>query len=171
MKTTDLVLCAFFAALSAVLSQISIPFGLVPINLTHISVFLAAGLLGARAGAVSQIVFVLLGAAGLPVFSGFQGGVGIIAGPAGGFIAGYIACAFVTGLLAGRFGKSMKALTAAMYAGWAVTYAPGLLWFMHVTNIGLTAALAACVLPFLPGDALKTVLCAALINRLRLRAG
>ncbi|MCL1981494.1 MAG: biotin transporter BioY [Clostridiales bacterium] len=166
-RTTEMILSAMFAALSAVLSQISIPIGLVPINLTHVSVFLAAGLLGARYGAFSQIAFVLMGAFGIPVFSGFAGGAGIIAGPTGGFIIGYICCAFVSGLIINRFGKSMKVLIPAMYAGWFASYIPGVLWFMHVTGVKLAAALPFCVLPFLPGDAAKTVLSAALVNRLQ----
>lgn len=167
MRTAELTLCAFFAALSAILSQISIPIGPVPIGLAHISVFLAAGLLGAKYGALSQIVYALLGIAGAPVFAGFRGGVGVLAGPTGGFIAGYIGCVFVTGSLIERFGSSVKALIPAMYAGWIVTYAMGLSWFMYVTNLSLPAALPVCVFPFLPGDLLKTILCAVLVNRLR----
>ena len=167
-KTVEMVLCALFAALSAVLSQISVPIGIVPVNLTHVSVFTAAGLLGAKYGAFSQIAFVLMGCAGIPVFSGFMGGAGVIAGPTGGFIIGYVICAFVSGLLIGRFGKSMKALFLAMYAGWACSYVPGVFWFMHITGVELAAALPICVFPFLPGDAAKTALCAILVNRLRL---
>ena len=165
-RTAQLTFCALFAALSAILSQLFIPIGPVPIAMTHISIFLAAGLLGAKYGAISQIVYVLLGAVGAPVFAGFSGGAGILAGPTGGFLLGYILCAFVTGLLISRFGKSFKALIPAMYAGWVATYIPGVLWFMHVTNTGLLAALPLCVLPFLPGDLLKTILSAVLINRL-----
>jgi len=162
-----MILSAMFAALSAVLSQISIPIGLVPINLTHVSVFLAAGLLGAKYGTFSQVAFVLMGAFGIPVFSGFAGGVGIIAGPTGGFIIGYVCCAYVSGQIINRFGKSMKALIPAMYAGWVASYVPGVLWFMHVTGIKLAAALPFCVFPFLLGDAAKTALSAALVNRLQ----
>jgi len=166
-RTTYLVLCAIFAALSSLLGQIAIPIGPVPVAMTHVSVFLAAGLLGAKYGTVSQIVYVLMGAVGIPVFSGFTGGVGTIAGPLGGFIAGYIGCAFVTGIIIDRFGSSLKVLFIAMYVGWAVTYACGIPWFMYVTGMELYAALPVCLLPFLPGDLLKTILSAALVRRLR----
>lgn len=159
-------LCALFAALSAVLSQLSIPIGLVPIALTHVSIFLAAGLLGAKYGAVSQAVFVVLGAAGVPVFTGFRGGMDIIVGPRGGFIIGYILCAFIVGLLIRVLGRKLIMLFIAMYAGWIVTYLCGISWFMYVQKVGLIDALTACLLPFLLGDVLKTILSAVLINRL-----
>lgn len=166
IKTRELAMCALFAALTAVLSQISVPVGPVPVNLALISVFVAAGLLGARYGALSQVVFVLMGAVGLPVFAGFMGGISGVLGPTGGYIVGYIACAFVTGLITGRFGKSMKASVLAMCAGLIVTYTMGTLWYSYVTQTGFVAALSLCVVPFLPGDALKIVLSAVLVKRL-----
>ena len=166
MRVSDMILCAVFAALSAALSQIAIPIGPVPVTLTHLSVFLAGGLLGARRGAVSQLVFVLLGAMGAPVFAQLKGGPGVIAGNTGGFIVGYIACALVVGLAADRWGRSPKVMIPAMMAGMAVTYALGITWFMFVTNTPLGAALGYCVWPFLPGDAAKIALSAVLISAL-----
>jgi len=166
MNTKQLVLCAFFAALSGVLSQIAIPIGPVPIAMTHVSIFMAVGLLGTKYGTISQIVFVMTGIVGVPVFAGFQGGVGVIAGPTGGFVAGYIGCALVTGLLIDRFGCSFLTLIPAMCAGWIVTYALGIPWFMYVTNMNFTAALIFMA-QFFPGDLLKTILSAVLVRRLR----
>jgi biotin transport system substrate-specific component len=165
-KTTNLVLCALFAALSAVLSPIAIPVGPVPISLMHISVFAAAGLLGAKRAAASQIIFVLIGAVGIPVFSGFTGGMGILFGPTGGFIFGYIACAFITGLIIEHLGNSVTRLMLAMYVGWVVTYIWGITWYIFYAKTSLWAALPVCLLPFLPGDFLKTILSAVLVNRL-----
>jgi len=167
MKTVQLVMCSIFAALSAVLSQISINIGPVPVNFTHVSIFLAAGLLGAKYGTLSQIVFVIAGAIGIPVFSGFAGGIGVIANATGGFIIGYILCAFVTGLVIDHFGTSLKVQLPAMYLGWLVTYALGIPWFMIVTGTDFVTSLTWCMLPFLPTDAVKTVLSAILINRLK----
>jgi biotin transport system substrate-specific component len=167
VKTLALCLCGLFAALSAILSWTSIQIGTVPIAFTHISVFLAAGLLGPLYGTVSQIVFVLLGAAGIPVFTGFSGGLGVIAGPRGGFILGYLATAFVTGLLINRLGTKVPALLAALAAGWVCTYAIGVPWIAWQTGTGLLPSLSAYCLPFLPGDAAKTAICVVLIARLR----
>ena len=168
LKVLDVTLCALFAGLSAVLSQISIPIGAVPVNLTHVSIFVAAGLLGAKKGAISQIVFVLLGVIGIPVFSGFTGGIGKIVGPTGGFIIGYIACAFIAGIIINRFGKSIPVLLLAMYSGWIVTYILGSAWYMFVSGTSnVTAVLTVCVLPFLLGDSLKTILSVVLVNRLK----
>lgn len=166
MRTLEMVLCALFAALSAVLSQISIPIGPVPINLTHVSIFIAAGLLGSKHGSISQSIFVLLGAFGVPVFSGFSGGMRILFGSTGGFIIGYIACTFVTGLIIERLGKSIIALIFAMYIGWIITYSFGTIWFMFLTNTSLIEALPLCVFPFLLGDIPKTLLSAVLVNQL-----
>ena len=166
-RTAKLTLCAIFAALSAILSQISIPIGTVPINLTHISIFTAAGLLGWKYGTFSQLTFVAMGAIGLPVFSGFSGGLGKIVGPTGGFIVGYIACALVTAVIINRFGSKLTTLVLAMTAGWLVTYTIGSIWFMIVMQSNLATALMTCVVPFLIGDVIKTAVSAILINRLR----
>lgn len=168
IKTVDLAACALFVAMSAVLSQVSIPIGVVPINLTHVSIFLAAGILGARLGALSQLAYAILGAIGLPIFSGFSGGIGIVLGPTGGFIVGYVVSAFVVGFLIEKTEDTYIGLFASMYAGWLVTYMIGIPWFMVTTgtsNVG--AALMACMVPFLPGDLAKTILSTVLVKRLR----
>ena len=86
----DMVLCALLAAMTGILSQIGIPIGEIPINLALFSVYLAGGLLGSYKGAVSMVVYVMMGAVGLPVFSNFRGGLSVLAGPTGGYILGYL---------------------------------------------------------------------------------
>lgn len=121
-RTSYMALCGLFAALMAICSFISIPLGFtpVPVNLATLGVFLAGGLLGKKYGTVSIAVYVLLGAVGVPVFAGFKGGVGVLAGPTGGYIIGYIAAAFLVGLLvellapkAGRAAAAGRPGTAA----------------------------------------------------------
>ena len=167
MRVKNLALCAFFAALSAALSQLAIPIGPVPVTMTHVSVFLAAGLLGFKLGTLSQAVYVLMGVAGLPVFSRLSGGLGVILGPTGGFIFGYVCCAALSGYLIDRYSQKLKMLPVFLCAGMAITYIPGAIWYMHVTGTGAAVAIGACVAPFLPGDILKIILCTILIRRLR----
>ena len=98
-KTTYLALCGLFAALMAICSFITIPLGFtpVPVNLGTLGVFLAGGILGRKYGTISIAVYVLLGAVGVPVFAGLRGGLGVLAGPTGGYIIGYIVAAFLAG--------------------------------------------------------------------------
>lgn len=169
MKTKKMILFAFFAALTAVCSMISIPlpFTPVPINLATLSVFLAGGLLGARGGAASQLVYVLLGAVGLPVFHNFTGGLGILTGPTGGYLIGYIAAAWITGFLSGKLGQGIYKSMFSMILGLIACYTLGTLWFMYLTSMGISEALLLCVIPFLPGDAIKIAAGSVLVKRLR----
>lgn len=100
-KTTMMILCGIFAAVTAICSLITIPLGFtpVPVNLGTLSVFLTGGILGKKYGTLSMAVYVLLGATGVPVFSGFRGGIGVLAGPTGGYIIGYIVAVLIIGLL------------------------------------------------------------------------
>lgn len=172
-----LVLSSFFAALTGVCSIISIPlpFSPVPINLALLSVYLAGGLLGSKYGAISQLIYVMLGAVGLPVYHNLTGGIAILAGPTGGYIIGYIAAAFSVGLLIERSGLFEKKklrrqsvlLTIIIAAGMIFCYIPGTLWFIFISGTGIKTALFLCVIPFLPGDALKIIAATILINKLK----
>ena len=172
-----MALCGLFAALMAICSLISIPLGFtpVPVNLATLGVFLAGGLLGKKYGTISIAVYVLLGAVGVPVFAGFRGGLSVLVGPTGGYIIGYIAAAFLVGLLtellvpkAGRSaGREILACIIAMIIGLFACYLLGTLWFMISTHTGVWAALISCVFPFLPGDALKIAAGAILTQKLR----
>ncbi len=166
-KVKYLVLCALFAALTAILSQIMIPIGPVPINLALFAVILAGGLLGPKFGTVSQAVYVLLGLVGFPVFHGFSGGIGIVMGPTGGYIWGYIAAAWIVGLLVGRFGKKLWQIWLCMAAGIAACYTLGTAWFVISTGTGWIESLMICVVPFLLGDALKIIAAGLLTTKLR----
>ena len=151
-----MVAAAMFAALTAVCSQIAIPLPWgVPLNLATLSVFLSGALLGAKWGFVSQLVFVLTGAVGVPVFSGFRGGLGALTGPTGGYLLGYLLAALLVGLLVQLRPHSKWMLPVSMVCGLAVCYALGTAWFMMLTHTGLLAALSKCVLFYLPGDAAK----------------
>ncbi|MBE5998883.1 MAG: biotin transporter BioY [Eubacteriales bacterium] len=164
LDTRSLVLCALCAALTCILAPISIPLAAgVPISLATFTVMLSGVLLGARLGAVSQLIYVLLAAAGLPVLAGWTGGIGVITGMTGGYIVGYILLAFLTGLIYKPFshstnmGQRLGFMTLGMVVGTIALYTLGTAWFMFVTGMTLQASLAACVLPFLPGDICKMI--------------
>lgn len=162
-----LIYSALFAALTAVLAQISLPIGPVPISLATLAVMMCGLLLGWRYGLLAIACYLLLGVAGVPVFSGLRGGASALAGPTGGYLAGYLPYALLAGLTPwigkGRFGG--RCLMLAL--GTLSCYALGTAWFMLQSGNGLGASLALCVLPFLPGDAVKIALAAWLSPRLR----
>ncbi len=166
VQTKNMVLCALFAAVTAVLSQLAVPlpFTPVPINLATLSVLVAGGLLGPLYGAISLTIYVVMGAVGLPVFAQFSGGAAIVVGPTGGYIIGYIAVAFVTGLLVNRLPQKLWGIVVAMIAGSLTLYTLGTAWFMFSTGTGFLAALGMCVIPFLIGDALKIAVGSVLVQ-------
>lgn len=173
-KTKFLILAGMFAAVTAVCSWLNIPlpFTPVPINLALLAVYLAGGLLGAKYGFFSELIYILLGAIGVPVFAGFSGGFGCITGATGGFIIGYLFAAVLVGLLASGTGtmptkRAVVRLTLACVTGMVCCYAFGLVWYMILTGTDLWAGFLACVFPFLPGDFIKIVLAVILIRRLK----
>ncbi len=163
-----LTLTAMFTALTAIFSQIQIPMQPVPINLAMLSVFLAGGLLGWKYGSVSMIVYVLLGLFGAPVFAEFSGGAAILFGRTGGYIFGYIAAAFLTGLLSNtNLLKARFMLPLSMTIALLSCYFLGTAWFMLITKTDLWQALVWCFFPFLIGDALKITVATILIPQIR----
>ena len=171
LSISDLTLIALFTAVIAVCSWISIP-AAVPFTLQTFAVFLATGLLGGKRGTLTVLVYILLGAIGVPVFSGFTGGIGHLLGPTGGYIIGFIFSALVMWFAENRFGKSLKVLAASMVIGLIVCYAFGTAWFMAVYTketgeIGLMTALGWCVFPYIIPDAVKIALAVILCRRLR----
>ena len=162
----EMCITAFFAALTAVLTQIAIPIGPVPITLGTFSVFLAGALLDAKLGAVSQAVYVLLGIIGVPVFTSFRAGVGVLLGPTGGYLWGYILAAGLIGFIVKHFGNSIYVLVLAMLAGYCAYTFTGTCWYVYSMETGVAEALMVCVVPFIPGDVLKIVLATVLARRL-----
>lgn len=165
--TRSLVLAALLTALTAVCSQIQIPLPYIPINLALFAVHLCGALLGPKWGALSMAAYALLGAVGVPVFAGFKSGPAALFGKTGGYILGYVLCALVVGLLTRKGRMTLRRLCLSMVVGLAVCYLFGTLWFMALTGMNLAASLSYCVLPFLPGDAVKILLAALLTLRLQ----
>ena len=165
-STRELVLIAMMAALMAVCSWISIP-TTVPFTLQTFAIFCALGLLGGRNGTFSVLVYILLGAVGLPVFSGFSGGLSALTSYSGGYITGFIFLALTYWAAEKFIGDILPVRIGALIVGLAICYAFGTAWFMYVTKSGLKYSLSACVLPFIPFDAAKMVLAVIITSRLK----
>ena len=165
-RTRQWLLCALFAALAAICSQIQIPLPMVPINLALFAVHLAGALLGAKYGSLSILIYLLLGLVGAPVYAGMVGGAGILFGKTGGYIVGYVIAAGIVGLLRQKWGESFGKLCVSMALGAAACYIFGTIWFMVVTQNSLWVSLGFCVFPFLPGDVVKILLAATLCRKL-----
>ncbi len=154
-----LVLCALFAALMAVGAWISIPMSSgISVTLQLMAIMTCAALLKPTYAALSVLVYVLLGFVGLPVFSNFQGGAGVLLGVTGGYIIGFIPSAFVTALIIDRWGREMWKQLIAMVLGIILCYAFGSVWFMVSLKRSLSQTLAMCVIPYIPFDAIKIVI-------------
>ncbi len=166
-KIRSITYCGLFIALITVCSWISIP-TTVPFTLQTFGVFAAVGILGGKLGTIAVIGYVILGTIGVPVFSGFSGGVGVIAGTTGGYIVGFIFAALAMWLVEKILGRKPWVLILSMIAGLIVCYAFGTAWFMIVYTaktgtVGLGAVISWCVVPFIIPDAVK-IACAAIIT-------
>jgi biotin transport system substrate-specific component len=162
---------ALGAALMAICAWISIPTQ-VPFTLQTFAVFLVTGLLGLQGGLLSVLVYLLLGAVGLPVFAGFQGGLSVLLGVTGGYLVGFLFSALAVGLITKLFGRSLPVLVLSMVVGLLLCYAFGSGWFLIAYTrasgaMALTTVLAKCVIPFLIPDGIKIALAAILVRRLQ----
>lgn len=165
MNVYMLTRVALMAALTAVAAQIVIPLFPVPFTLQVFAVILSGLLLGPRYGALAMAIYLLIGAVGAPVFYGFQGGIGHILGPTGGYLISYPVAAAIAGLAATAAANASrrKALWSSFLAGTAgltVIYAFGVTWLMVLSQLPLGVALAQGVLPFVAFDLAKVALAA-----------
>jgi biotin transport system substrate-specific component len=153
---------SWLIALSAQVA-IPLPFSPVPVTGQTLAVLLVGALLGSRRGSLAVLAYIAQGLAGLPVFAGGALGMARLLGPTGGYLVGFVAAAFLVGLLAER-GWDRRVLTtaAAMMLGNLVIYATGALWLAPFVG-GLKQALATGVLPFIPGDLVKIAAAALLL--------
>lgn len=171
LKTKDLAYVAVCAVLIAVCSWISIP-ATVPFTLQTFAVFCSLGLIGGKRGTAAIVVYLLLGALGVPVFAGFTSGVGILFGITGGYLLGFILMGLVY-WLGERLGKRKRIVEiGSMVLGLALCYAFGTAWFMFVYArqsgaVTLATALAWCVIPFIVPDLVKMALAILLSQKLR----
>ena len=168
-RVYSLCVTALFAAILAVLSPLSIPlpFTPVPLSLGTFAVYLAAAAGGVRWGTLSVAVYLLLGAVGIPVFAGYSGCLQVLVGPTGGYLIGYLPLAFLVGLLTDHFPERKSIYPLSMIAGTFFCYAIGTWWLARQASLSLPGALAAGVLPFLPGDGVKILAASAIAYPVR----
>jgi len=157
IKSKELSFVALFAALTAVGGFISIPFYPVPLTLQVFFVLLSGTILGKKLGALSQIIYLGLGAIGAPVFHNFTGGVGILLGPTGGFLIGFIPGAYTAGLVYERFNND-KIRFSGLILSLVPIYAIGILWLSFITGMPTEKAILVGGIPFIPGDFVKSII-------------
>ena len=172
LRTVDMSYIALFAVLMAVCAWITIPMT-VPFTLQIFAVFAALVTLGGRRGTYAVIVYLLLGAVGLPVGAGFQGGLGWLLGTTGGYIVGFLCIALIYWLMTAKLGEALPVVVAACVLGLVVCYAFGTAWFLVVYArnsgpIGLMTALGWCVFPYIIPDLVKLALAVFLSRRVKM---
>lgn len=170
-KTRDMAYISMCSVLIAVCSWISIP-SAVPFTLQTMAVFTAVGILGGRKGSLSVLIYILLGAAGIPVFAGFSGGMGVLLGTTGGYIFGFLFSALLMWGMERILGRSRKVLLLSMVLGLLLCYTIGTAWFMMVYQrtgeaVSLSMVLGWCVLPFIVPDCIKIAVAMLLSERVR----
>ena len=170
-KTYDMSYISIFAVLMAICSWISIPMA-VPFTLQTFGVFMAVGVLGGKRGSLAVLIYILLGAIGVPVFAGFSGGIGVILNTTGGYIVGFLFSALVMWGMETLLGRKPVIQIISMVVGLIVCYALGTAWFMVVYArntgaVGLGTVLGWCVIPFIIPDLVKIALAFVLSRKIR----
>lgn len=167
LSIQDLCSIAIMTAVIAVMAQISIPMPLgVPMTMQTFAVTLAGVILGSRKGCFSVLIYILLGAIGVPVFAGFKAGLQNLIGPTGGFLISFPLMAYLIGK--GVELRHKKGIfTFFLILGTVINYAVGLIMFCVMMKASLQAGFTACVLPFIPTAVVKAVLAALLGLQIR----
>lgn len=166
--------CALMAALMCALCPLSVPIGPIPVSLSILVILLTVVILGPKCALISYAVYLLLGAAGMPVFSGFQGGLAKLIGPTGGYLIGFLPMILVAGLFYKKSNGNLLFTILGMILGTAVDYVFGTVWFVVLMKCEIGYALSVCVYPFIPFDLAKIALAAVfgkLVRDALLKAG
>jgi biotin transport system substrate-specific component len=170
MSIKGMVYAVLFGSLTAAGAFIVIPLPPVPITAQTFFLNVCAVLMGGYLGALSQFIYLMLGIMGLPVFAGGKAGIGVIFGPTGGYLLGFIIAAFVAGKIAkAKKNAGIFWYILAMLSGMLIIYFVGSLWLAQTAKINLSKALVIGVLPFIPGDIIKILLAAIIAVRLKER--
>ena len=165
----EITLIGIMSALICVVAPFSLPIGPIPITLANFVIYFAVVLLGKKLSTISCIVYLLLGGFGVPVFSNFGSGVGYILGPTGGYLVGFVFMALLSGIIVDKFRGKVSMYILGLALGTIIDYAFGTFWFVYQQKTTVTAALVACVYPFVVFDTIKLVAAAFLGEAVRHR--
>jgi biotin transport system substrate-specific component len=170
LKARDVSNVALFSALTAVGAIISVPlpFSPVPITLQTMFTYMAGAILGGYLGALSQLIYILIGVSGLPIFAGGNAGFTVLIGPTGGYLVGFVAAAFVVGKMTeAKENPGLLWLLICMVVGTVIIYAFGVIQLMNWLKIGVVEAVFVGVAPFIAGDLLKMFVAAYMSHLIR----
>ena len=160
VNTRFLTSTALLTALLCILGPVSVPIGPVPVSLTNLVIYLMVYLLDTKRAAAAYLLYMLLGLAGLPVFSGFTGGVGKLLGPTGGYIIGFLPMTVLIALLVERHHENRLLCVLVMEAATWIPYLFGTLWLARQAHMTFPAAFAVGVTPFIIVDLIKMIIAA-----------
>jgi len=159
-KTASITLIGLMTAVTCILGPLSIaiPISPVPISFTNLAIFFSAVILGWKKATISFLVYLLIGFAGVPVFSYFTAGPAKLLGPTGGYLIGFIFLALIAGFFVDRFRGKTYMYVTGMVLGSVVPYVLGSAWLAYQANMSFQAAVLAGVIPYIPGDIVKIVI-------------
>lgn len=169
ITTYQMAVTALMAAVLCVIGPLSVPIGAIPISLSNFVISLTVWLLGPKFGTLSVAIYLALGAVGMPVFSGYGGGLAKLAGPTGGYLIGYLAMALIGGLFVEKSKGNPVVSGIGLVLGVAVSYVFGTAWFVFQMGCELSYALAVCVYPFIAFDLAKVIVACVIGALLRKR--
>ena len=167
LTVKDMAYSGICAALLSISAWISIPMPQVSFTMQSFAVFFSLGLLGGRRGVISIFIYLVMGAVGLPVFSGFRGGLGVLLGVTGGYIWGFLLAGLVYWAVTALFGQNFQSLLGATILGMAVRYLCGTFWYLQIYGGSFWSVFSVCVLPYLIPDGIKIALAISLAGRLK----
>ena len=161
LQTKEITYIAILSAVICILSTITFQIGVVPVTLSVFAVLISAVISGAKKSFTAVFIYILIGAFGVPVFSGFKGGIQIISGPTGGYIISYLFMALIVGIVSDKIKENNIKNTVILFLSCVVSlvicYFLGTLQYILITSTGWIQALSTCVYPFVIFDLLKSI--------------
>lgn len=159
VNTVEITTIGLMTAIICILAPLSIPipFSVVPISFTNLAIYLTVFILGWKRGTISYLIYLLIGLAGVPVFSRFTGGPNVLFGSTGGYLIGFIFLSLISGFFIEKFQGKIYMYVIGMVLGLTITYLLGNAWYSNLTHITFQAGLPLTVVPFIPGDIAKIV--------------